>query len=183
MEMLIAIACLGILAALAAVSVKGWFEEAHQMEAKASIAQIAAAQEAFYAINGRYANVTNARGTSWYPATPDGSTHRAWANEAHAHWGPHGAGLPGWSELELPPGTTLTGCTTDAGLRGEDPFARGDIAGLDEAEVTAAMGPVALAPWFVVICAVDADQDGAPAVYGWASFLGSGTEKEDPALQ
>jgi prepilin-type N-terminal cleavage/methylation domain-containing protein len=78
-EAMIVVAIVGVLALLAAVAYRRWVRSSYLNEAQSMVANIRNAEEAFYAENGAYLNVTGTLGKgSSYPSQNPGAFTTAW---------------------------------------------------------------------------------------------------------
>jgi prepilin-type N-terminal cleavage/methylation domain-containing protein len=161
-ELMAVVAIVGILAAIATVSVKKYIASSKTSEAIHMIANIKDAQETYKGETFTYLNVTSGltATTDFYPNNPKPGQQKM--NFAGA-----GAGQANWQMLGVnadAPVTFVYACT--AGAAGAAPTATGG-------DITVANWPTASTkPWYVVKARADLDNDGVNTVFISGSFMG-----------
>jgi prepilin-type N-terminal cleavage/methylation domain-containing protein len=106
-ELMIAVAIIGVLALVATVAYRAWIRHAYISEAQDMISQIRAAQEQFRAEYGSYLNVSQGLGPSYdYPAQNPGAFKTAWGGTCAGCVQTSGGANP-WLALNVHPTSAL----------------------------------------------------------------------------
>ncbi len=160
-ELMVVIAIIGILAAIASVSVKKYVASSKTSEAIHMIGAIKAAQELYKDETFTYLPVSTAL-TDFYPNNPSPGQKKM------NFPGTSGTGLAAWDTLavhEDAPVLFVYACT--AGLGTVAPSATGS-------DITVTNWPTAALgkPWYVVKAIADLDADGVNTVFISSSFAG-----------
>jgi type IV pilus assembly protein PilA len=166
-ELLAVVAMIGILAALALVGYRKYFGASRSAEAKATIAQIRIAQEAFRAETMSYLDVSSAI-DNYYPSPspPDG--------KARLFWDDGNADHDNWEMLNVViDSPTRYGFATTAGQAGT-------AMTVPSTAQTPTWPNPPTEPWYVVQAAGDLDQDGTLSLFVASSLNGEiYAEKDD----
>ncbi len=163
---MVGVVIVGVLATLAVRAVSVSHASARSADGRVAVRAVSAAQEAFFAERGVYANISSSNTTGWYPRDI-GPGVAGWQPGKGSDYDPNTTtGRNGWSELDVPLETSAAVCTTGAGGPGVDPNGRGPLAD------HFAFSYVPAVDWFVVNCATDTDGDGEPAYFGGSSLFG-----------
>jgi len=97
-EMMIVVVVVGVLSVIALVAYRRWVRSAHVGEAQDMVANIRAAEEAFYAENGGYLDVSGCLGKGCsYPSQNPGAFATQWGGPCSWCKNP----LTGWSGLTV----------------------------------------------------------------------------------
>jgi prepilin-type N-terminal cleavage/methylation domain-containing protein len=106
-ELMIAIAIIGVLALVATVAYRAWIRHAYISEAQDMVSQIRTAEEQFRSEYGGYLNVSTALGPGYdYPATTPGAFKTAWGGPCTGCVATTGGGNP-WLALNVRPTSAL----------------------------------------------------------------------------
>jgi len=162
-ELMIVIAIIGILAAIASVSVKKYVASSKTSEAIHMIGAIKTAQEGYKSETFNYLNVSPglSAASDFYPNNPS-------PGQKKMNFAGTGAGQTGWEALgvhEDAPVLFVYACT--AGAAAAKPTATGN-------DITVTNWPSAALgkPWYVVKARADLDGDGVNTVFITGSFAG-----------
>jgi type II secretory pathway pseudopilin PulG len=160
---MVAVVVIGILAAIASVSVKKYVASSKTTEAVQMIRDIKSAQEQYKGEREKYLNVSPglSAASDFYPNNP--LPGRQKMNFAGA-----GAGQAAWEALTVhPDAPVLFVYATTAGDAGTKPTATGS-------DITVTNWPSATStkPWYVVKARADLDGDGVNTVFITGSFTG-----------
>ena len=153
-ELLTAVAMIGILAALALVSYRKWLDHARIAQTKDLVQGVMLSEKLYYDETGGYLGCSTSF-TDYYPAAPD-NRKRAFHNPAHSDYGC-------WRLLNA--GTdapVYVGIAVVAGVAGNVPP--------QPTTAEAFTWPVPTTPWYVVQATGDIDADGVQSYFVGSSF-------------
>ena len=157
-ELLAAVAIIGILAVLAMVGYRQFLHGSRTANVKAVVGGIRIAQESYRAETLSYLSCSNSL-TDWYPKKPNGQ-RRHWINPSHPD-------LACWRTLNVPiDGPTSFGFAVVAGPPGATPP-------MPSTNQKPTWPNPTTEPWYVVQASGDADSDGKLSLFVTSSFVAS----------